>query len=233
LTLQRFQKLVGVLNQRQPDLTVITDGVHKGQNISAIIRTCDAVGVMELHSVYDAAAFRAHTGTTLGTHKWVKTNIYSDIDTPAINCKSNNYQIVAADISGDEIDYRDVDYTRPTALLLGAEKFGISDSAKAFVDCRVTIPMKGMVESLNVSVACAIILAEARRQREFAGLYASRQVSDECFREIILEWMYPLVARYCRKHGLAYPELDDKGEIINSDWRRASVESLNLIEHQV
>ncbi|MBT6781055.1 MAG: tRNA (guanosine(18)-2'-O)-methyltransferase TrmH, partial [Porticoccaceae bacterium] len=61
MTPERFAKAVQVLNYRQPDLTVVTDQVHKGQNLSAIIRTCDAVGIMALHSVYDAATFKAHT----------------------------------------------------------------------------------------------------------------------------------------------------------------------------
>ena len=228
MTPERFKKAVTVLNQRQPDLTVVTDEVHKSQNISAIIRTCDAVGIMELHSVYDAATFKAHTGTTLGTHKWVKTNVYSNINTPLINLKKHNYQIVAADISSLTIDYRDVDYTRPTALLLGAEKFGISMTAREHVDQFISIPMQGMVESFNVSVACAIILAEAHKQRELRGLYSSRQISDECFRETILEWTHPLVARYCQKHSLVYPELDDQGEIKNQDWRSQDAEYKSL-----
>ena len=134
MTPERFKKSVTVLNQRQPDLTVVTDEVHKSQNISAIIRTCDAVGIMELHSVYDADTFKAHTGTTLGTHKWVKTNVYPTINTPLVNLKNDIYQIVAADISSLTVDYRDIDYTRPTALLLGAEKFGLSKAAREHVD---------------------------------------------------------------------------------------------------
>ena len=157
MTPERFKKAVTVLNQRQPDLTVVTDEVHKSQNISSIIRTCDAVGIMELHSVYDADTFKAHTGTTLGTHKWVKTNVYPTINTPLINLKNDKYQIVAADISSLTVDYRDIDYTRPTALLLGAEKFGVSMAAREHVDQFISIPMQGMVESFNVSVALSLI----------------------------------------------------------------------------
>jgi len=219
MTPERFAKAVQVLNHRQPDLTVVTDQVHKGQNLSAIIRTCDAVGIMALHSVYDAATFKAHTGTTMGTHKWVKTKIFQDISAPLQALKTQKYQIVAADTSENCVDYREVDYTRPTALLLGAEKFGVSDASHPYIDQRVTVPMMGMVESFNVSVACAIILAEARRQREVVGLYAKRQISDELFNRTILEWTQPLVARYCQKHDIKYPELDGKGDIIDPSWR--------------
>jgi len=129
MTPERFARAIAVLNHRQPDLTVVTDQVHKGQNLSAIIRTCDAVGIEALYSVYDAATFRAHTGTTMGTHKWVDTHIYKNIDEPLIELKNQHYQIIAADTSGDTKDYREVDYTKPTAVLLGAEKYGISDAA--------------------------------------------------------------------------------------------------------
>ena len=219
MTPERFAKAVQVLNYRQPDLTVVTDQVHKGQNLSAIIRTCDAVGIMALHSVYDAATFKAHTGTTMGTHKWVETKIFRDIDTPLKRLKDDNYQIVAADISGSTKDYRDIDYSVPTALLLGAEKYGISDAAYPYIDQCITVPMMGMVESFNVSVACAIILAEARRQREDAGFYQQRRLDDDRYRQLLFEWSQPLLARYCQKHQLKYPALDNQGDIIDRDWR--------------
>ena len=79
--------------------------------------------------------------------------------------------------------------------------------------------MMGMVESYNVSVACAIIIAEARRQRESSGHYDKRQITDDVFRKTILEWTQPLVARYCQKHNIAYPELDDNGNIQDLNWR--------------
>ena len=219
MTLQRFMRAVEVLNRRQPDLTVVTDKVHKGQNLSAIVRTCDANGVMTVHSVYDRATFKAHTGTSMGSQKWVDTIVYQDIKSPLDNLKYKGYQIVAADISGDTLDYREVDFTRPTAVVLGAEKVGLSPDVGSFVDHRITIPMMGMVESFNVSVACAVILSEARRQREIKGLYESRQISDVVFEKKLLEWTQPLIARYCDKHKLAYPKLNDVGDIIDKNWR--------------
>lgn len=139
--------------------------------------------------------------------------MYPAVNTPLINLKNDIYQIVAADISSLTVDYRDIDYTRPTALLLGAEKFGLSKAAREHVDQFISIPMQAMVESFNVSVACAIILAEAHKQRESRRLYSSRQISDECFRETIFKWTHPLVARYCQNHSLTYPDLDDQGDV--------------------
>ena len=221
MTAERFARLVEVLNLRQPDLTVVSDSVHKGQNLSAIVRTCDAVGIMDVHSVLDEARFRAHTGTTMGTHKWVQTHVYQQVSQPLTHLQAEGYQIVAADTAGDTVDYREVDFTQPTALLLGAEKYGISDAAAPFIDKRITVPMLGMVESFNVSVACAIILSEARRQREEAGFYQQCRLDSERYQQLLFEWSQPLLAKYCQKHQLPYPALDEQGDIIDPDWRSA------------
>ena len=221
MTTERFARLVEVLNLRQPDLTVVSDSVHKGQNLSAIVRTCDAVGIMDVHSALDEATFRAHTGTTMGTHKWVETHVYQNVSEPLTKLHSEGYQIVAADTAGSTVDYREIDFTQPTALLLGAEKYGISDTAAPFIDKRITVPMLGMVESFNVSVACAIILAEARRQREQAGFYQQRRLDNSRYQQLLFQWSQPLLAKYCQKHQLPYPALNEQGEIIDANWRNA------------
>lgn len=220
MTLERYSRIAQVLQQRQPDLTVVTDFVHKGRNLSAIVRTCDAVGVMTLHSASDDPTFRTHTGTTVGAHKWVNTLVYNDICEPLKKLKNDNFQIVAADISNNTVDYREIDYTRPTALLLGAERDGISHQAKPYIDHSITVPMLGMVESLNVSVASAIILSEARRQRQQAGFYDSCRLDKGTYEKLLFEWMQPLLTKFCQKHGLDYPQLDEEGDIADSGWHQ-------------
>ena len=227
MTLERYSRIAKVLQQRQPDLTVVTDFVHKGRNLSAIVRTFDAVGVMELHSASDDPTFRTHTGTTVGAHKWINTLVYSDICEPLKKLKDDNFQIVAADISDSTKDYREIDYTRPTALVLGAERYGISDQAKPYIDHSITVPMLGMVESLNVSVASAIILSEARRQREQAGLYEKCRLDNATYQTLLFEWMQPLLAKYCQKHGLSYPELDEEGDIADSSWHQRIMKKID------
>ena len=212
-----------MLNQRQPDLAVVTDSVLKGQNLSAIIRTCDAVGVMNLYSVSQNDFFGAHTGTTVGAHKWVKTSLRKTISEPLVDFKKAGYQIVAADVSETSKDYREVDFTRPTALVLGAELEGISDEAQPYIDHSITIPMMGMVESFNVSVAAAIILSEARRQREDAGFYATRRLNDQVYSKLLFEWMQPVLATYCQKYQLDYPELDGEGDVADPNWHQQAM----------
>ncbi len=221
MTPERFQTIKAVLARRQPDLTVITDEVHKGRNLSAIVRTCDAVGIQEFHCVEPQKGYRAFRGTALGSHKWVDTVLHNEVSSAIGSLKARGFQIVAAHLSDQAVDFREVDYTRPTALLMGTEKEGVSDEALTHVDQEVVIPMMGMVESFNVSVACAIILTEVQRQRQLAGLYDSRRLPDEEYQTKLFQWCQPLVREFCDARGLDYPALDDEGEIINpADWYR-------------
>jgi tRNA (guanosine-2'-O-)-methyltransferase len=223
LTLERYSKIVEVLSYRQPDLAVVTDSVYKGKNLSAIIRTCDAVGVMDLYSVSQNDFFGANRGTSVGAHKWVNTQLCKTISQPLEALKNSGHQIVAAEVTATSKDYRQVDYTKPTVLVLGAELEGISDEAQPYIDHSITIPMMGMVESYNVSVAAAIILSEARRQREDAGCYAARRLSDEVYNKLLFEWMQPVLATYCQKHQLAYPELDEEGDVADPKWHQQAM----------
>ena len=125
-------------------------------------------------------------------------------------------QVLAAHLSDTAVPYREVDYTRPTALLLGTEKFGVSDEAAAAVDQHVIIPMMGMVESFNVSVAAAIILAEACEQRRAKGFYDKPRIDPNRYHELLFRWGHEKIARLCDAEGIPYPELDDEGQVKNS-----------------
>lgn len=218
MTPQRYQRVLAVLHARQRDLTVVADQVHKGQNLSAITRTCDAVGIGVVHSVYPQGGYRAHKGTTMGAHKWVKTLVHRSVEEPLQACREAGMQVIAADLSDDAVDYQSIDYTRPTALLLGNERDGVSAAAAPFIDRRITVPMLGIVESFNVSVAAAIILAEARRQRLAAGCYVRPVVHDAQYEQTLFEWLHPVLARFCREKQLPYPALDECGEVAERGW---------------
>ncbi len=215
MTPQRYQIICQVLRQRQPDLTVITDEVHKGRNLSAIVRTCDAVGISKFHCVEPEKGYRGFRGTALGSHKWVETVLHDNVSDGLGQLKEEGFQVVAAHLSDDAVDFRSIDYTQPTAILMGTEKQGVSDKALALADHKVVIPMMGMVESFNVSVACAIILTEAQAQRQKAGLYDHSRIPALEYQKILFQWCQPIVTKYCDKNGLSYPPLDDEGEIVD------------------
>jgi len=213
MTPERFARLRAVLDRRQPDLTVLCEDVHKSHNISAILRSCDAVGVPELHAVSPGGEWSRHRGISGGSRKWVRSRVHRDLEAAVSDLKKLDFQIVAAHFSNQSVDYRGWDYTRPTAILLGAERLGVSAQAAALADAHIVVPMRGLVESLNVSVAAAVILYEAARQREDAGFYDRPRLDEARYRELLFEWSYPAAARHCQAKGLPYPALDAQGFI--------------------
>jgi len=216
MTPERHAFLRHILDTRQPDLTVALEGVGKPHNLAAIARSADAVGVMQVHAVTAEPKLRLTMNAASGTSKYLSVACH----TSTANCidalNADGYQIAAADLTENSIDYREVDFTKPTALLMGEEQQGLTDEARAKADVIVHIPMTGAVESLNVSVAAALLLFEAKRQREAAGLYDHTHIPSEQYRKQLFEWGYPRVAQTCRDKKLPYPELDEDGYIVGT-----------------
>ncbi|MCP2015365.1 tRNA (guanosine-2'-O-)-methyltransferase [Deinococcus sp. HSC-46F16] len=220
MTPERYQKILRVLRRRQPTLTVLMDEVNKPHNLSAIVRTCDAVGVLEAHAVPpqggQLAGFKGHTyaATSGSAHKWVPVQAHAAATSAVRELQGRGFQVLATHLSQRSVDYREPDYTRPTCVLLGAEKWGVSDEAAEAADANIVIPMFGMVQSLNVSVAAATILFEAQRQRLAAGMYDAPQLSPEELARLAFEWGYPDLAPGYRERGEPYPALDEDGQIV-------------------
>ena len=214
---RRYERLKQVLNKRQPDLTVLTEDVHKPHNLSAILRTCDAVGVFAVHAVNRHSDIPTFSQVAQGSEKWVKLHSHPDIKTAIKHLQASKHKVYAAHLSDVAVDYRQVDYTQPTAILLGTEKWGVTDEAANLVDGHIVIPMQGMVQSLNVSVANAVILFEAQRQRLQAGLYDKVRLDPETYHQVVFEWGYPEIADLYRRQGKPYPNLGESGEILAED----------------
>lgn len=198
VTPARLARIRAVLARRQPGLTVLLDAVNKPHNLSAILRTCDAVGVLQAHAVPPtlgkaAAEFPDFASGTFGATsgsagKWVDVRVHLDTVGAVRELQAQGFQVLATHLSEASFDYREADYTRPTCVLLGAERFGVSQEAAAAADGNIVIPMMGMVQSLNVSVAAATILFEAQRQRLAAGLYDTPQLTGEELGHLAEAW---------------------------------------------
>lgn len=212
---RRYQLLKTVLDKRQPDLTVMMENVHKSHNLSAILRTCDAVGVLEAHAVSQRGEVKTYNKTAQGSQKWVELQVHESTDGAIAHLHSQGFQVYAAHLSEQAVDYREIDFTQPSAVLLGAEKWGVSDRAAELCDRHIIVPMVGMVESLNVSVASAVILFEAQRQRLAAGMYDQPRIPAVDYQRILFEWAYPELARRYRKKQEAYPALDEAGQLLS------------------
>ncbi len=219
MTIQRLEKIKACLDKRQPDLAVITDHMHKPHNVSAIMRTCDATGVFSLHAVMPKdETFRARSGIAMGSDKWLDVSVHDEITNVMESLKRDGFKIVAVHKSARSGSFREIDYCQKTAVLFGAELFGVSEAAADLADAHVSIPMQGMVESYNVSVAAAIVLTEAQRQREQAGFYSECRLDQETYRRTLFKWYRRKEAAFCDSRGLEYPAIDlDTGELADPD----------------
>lgn len=210
-----------MLATRQPDLTVCLEQVHKPHNVSAIIRTADAVGVHQVHAVWPTTRMRTLVSSAAGSNSWVSVKTHPTIGDAVGHLKTQGMQILATNLSARAVDFREVDYTRPTCVLLGQEKTGITEEALALADQDIVIPMIGMVQSLNVSVASALILYEAQRQRQNAGLYRrdNSMLDEEEQQRLLFEGGYPVLANVAKRKGLPRPQIDEQGQVVASaEW---------------
>ena len=220
----RYHRIKHVLDRRQTDLTVCLEDVHKHHNLSAIVRSADAVGCHHVHAVWPQNQKWLTNNTSGGSKNWIATHLHKDIDRAVAMMRQHNpkVQVLATNLCPEAVDYREIDYTLPTAIIVGQEKTGISPQALAHADKNIIIPMQGMAQSLNVSVAAALILFEAQSQRLKAGLYQRTMLDETVKHRMLFEGCHPIIAQKCKEKSLPYPALDDNGEIIADAafWQR-------------
>jgi tRNA (guanosine-2'-O-)-methyltransferase len=187
---RRIQKLKQVLALRQPDLTVVMENIHDPHNVSAIFRTCDSVGVLGVELLYTIERFpRIGKKSSSSANKWLDRRKHKSVDTCFTQLREEGFSILATRPDEGSLPVFDLDLTKPTAFVLGNESRGVSDEAAEKADLCIRIPMVGMVESLNVSVAAAVCLYEAYRQRAARSAYGSPVLSEEDRLLILEEWL--------------------------------------------
>lgn len=189
LTEERKGKIQSVLARRQKDLTLVINNVHDPHNVAAIMRSCDAFGVFGIHLYYTKESFpSAGKRSSASARKWVKTERHQDAGKMIGSLREKGYQCLGTGFSKSARPLHHWDMTQPTAIVLGNEHRGMDPDIKIHVPDEIYIPMMGMVQSLNVSVAAATILYEAWRQREAAGMYDRPSFSEEERRELLAQW---------------------------------------------
>ncbi|MDO8365676.1 MAG: RNA methyltransferase [Saprospiraceae bacterium] len=175
----REQKIRSVIRQSQPDLTVILENIFDPLNISAVLRSCDAVGIREVFVVYtkkylDKRGLVLGKRTSGGTFKWIDVYVFEDLEECFRRVRERYGRIYATSLGERSESLYDLDLVQPVALLFGNEDEGISAEALTLCDGNFIIPQVGFAESLNISVACAVTLFEARRQRAAQGFYGDK-----------------------------------------------------------
>ena len=212
---RRFERIKNVLNCRMKNLTVLVEAVNKPHNLSAILRTCDAAGVFEANFICAEDKVKTFNSTAQGSQKWVKLNNHETTISAVNQLKKKGFKLYGTTLNESSTDYKNFDYTEKTCFVLGAEKWGLSDELISKVDESIFIPMTGMVQSLNVSVAASILLFEAIRQRQNNKLlpFNGEGLSHKEYQNTLFEWSYPELASIYRKSGNKYPTLNQYGEI--------------------
>lgn len=188
-TVNRTAKINRVLSARQDSLRVVMENIHDPHNVSAIFRTCDAVGVPKVSLVYNVEQFpKIGKKSSASAFKWVEKEKYKSIDECYSNLRSEGFKIYASALNAGSLSLFDLDLKEKSAIVLGNEHRGVSEEAAEAADETFMIPMFGMVQSLNVSVASAVILYEALRQRLGNGMYSEGELNEELL-EKVEDWL--------------------------------------------
>lgn len=190
MTPERTDRLETVLSKRQPDLTVVLENVFDPHNISAVMRTCDAVGIQEIfilnHKIPPHRKWGAKSSSSAA--KWLTIHQFTDA-TSCFNAVRKNYsKIYTTHLSSDAVSLHALNLTQSVALVFGNEHSGVSDEIIAMADGNFIIPQVGIIKSLNISVACAVSVYEAYRQKELAGHYQQQKLQGNQLEQLKTLW---------------------------------------------
>ncbi len=186
---KRIQKIIEVVKNRQYSLHIVIENIHDPHNVSAVFRTCDAVGVPKISLVYTEDKFPKISGVSSSSaNKWVDKQTFRSINDCYDSLRKDGFKIYATRLDISSKNLYDINLTEKTAIVMGNEHSGVSSEAAELADGLIYIPMHGMVQSLNVSVAAAVILYEAKRQRMIKGMYDKSELTNEELEKIIDNW---------------------------------------------
>ncbi|MFB6454472.1 TrmH family RNA methyltransferase [Chitinophaga sp. Hz27] len=192
MTPERRERILSVLNKRQANLTVVLENVEDPHNISAVMRTCDAVGIQEIYVLNNKAPRHKKWGhrSSSSADKWVTAYQFDDLEACVTALRSKYDKIMATHLAHDAVSLYDIDFKGSVALVFGNEHFGVSEEMLAKVDGNFLIPQMGIIKSLNISVACAVSIYEAMRQKMLAGHYDKRGLPEARYNELLEQWGY-------------------------------------------
>ncbi|MBD0295075.1 MAG: RNA methyltransferase [Flavisolibacter sp.] len=190
MTPQRQQKIEFVLSKRQNDLTVVLENVFDPHNISAVMRSCDAVGVQEIFVLNTKIPQHKKWGSRSSSSaaKWLTIHQYEDAKGCFEALRRKYTLILTTHLSSDAVSLYELDLTKKMALVFGNEHSGVSEEIRTMADGNFIIPQVGMIQSLNISVACAVTLYEAFRQKSNAGHYGQQKLNGDMYHQLKSQW---------------------------------------------
>ena len=190
MTPQRSEKLLKVLQKRQANLTVVLENVQDPHNISAVMRTCDAVGIQDIYVVTTKIPRHKKWGykSSSSALKWLTIHKFDSIEECVKELRKKYSKILTTHLSSDAISLHDINFTESVALVFGNEHAGVSEEFREVADGNFIIPQMGIIQSLNISVACAVSIYEAMRQKMKAGHYEKASLSPAQMDALLQQW---------------------------------------------
>lgn len=188
-TEKRLEKIIAAVKSRQYSLRVVLENIHDPHNVSAIFRTCDAAGIPKISLLYTHEKFPKLSKTSSASaNKWVEREKFTDVDECFTSLRNEGFKIYVSALTQQSVSLYDIDFTQKIAVVVGNEHRGVSEPVAKKADGIFMIPMYGMVQSLNVSVATAVTVYEAQRQRSLKGMYLQNELNPEELDSMIDEW---------------------------------------------
>ncbi|ASZ11595.1 RNA methyltransferase [Chitinophaga pendula] len=190
MTPERTERLLSVLNKRQANLTVVLENVQDPHNISAVMRTCDAVGIQEIYVLNNKIPRHKKWGakSSSSAAKWLTVHQFTEVEECMTALRAKYDKIFTTHLSSDAVSLYDIDFTGSVALVFGNEHGGLSEEIRALADGNFIIPQMGIIRSLNISVACAVSIYEAMRQKTIAGHYNQRSLPEGQYQTLLEQW---------------------------------------------
>jgi tRNA (guanosine-2'-O-)-methyltransferase len=190
MTPERQERLLSVLNKRQNNITVVLENVFDPHNISAVMRTCDAVGIQDIYVLNTKIGRHKKFGqkSSSSAAKWLSIHQFTDAGECFAELRRNYKHILTTHLSSDAVALHEIDFTQSIALVFGNEHAGVSEEIRALADGNFIIPQVGIIKSLNISVACAVTVYEAMRQKTLAGHYETTGLDKKRYNGLLKAW---------------------------------------------
>jgi tRNA (guanosine-2'-O-)-methyltransferase len=190
-TVERVNKLRAVLEKRQKSITVVMENIADSHNVSACLRSCDAVGILDVCFVYHSGQSFPVLGeaSSASAKKWLGKRKFTTIEECYNTLRTEGKKIYTTHLSQNSVSLYDLDLTQNIALVFGNEHSGVSDNAVEMADDNFLVPQIGVIQSLNISVACAVSVFEAMRQRQLKGMLENSELSEKEIMSILKEWL--------------------------------------------
>jgi tRNA (guanosine-2'-O-)-methyltransferase len=190
MTEQRFNRLTSVINRRQPDITIVLENVFDPHNISAVMRTADAVGIQDIYILNNRIPPHKKWGNKSSSTaaEWLTIHQFTDLEECFEEIRKKYQKVYASHLGENSEDMYKVNFTESVALIFGNETFGVSDEIRKYADGDFIIPQVGIIKSLNISVACAVTLYEAFRQKNQQGHYDKSRLPEADLIKLKDQW---------------------------------------------